>query len=111
MGAQYEICPKCSAHFEGRSALLWGGVAAYSGFTLPAASSKVCCPRCGYVFAGRNVRFFGFLSAPALCLALLVGVMAAVLVIVMASEAPSGVGLQGRTFGEVGMPAFDPART
>lgn len=64
----FEICPRCSAHFEGRRALVFGGVATSHGFTLPAASSKVRCPRCGHVFSGRNIRYFGFLSAGMLTL-------------------------------------------
>lgn len=81
----FEICPKCLAHFEGRSALLWGGVATYKGFTLPAASSKVCCPRCGCIFADKNVRFFGFLSAPVLCLVLLTAGVLGLLIVMLSS--------------------------
>lgn len=81
----FETCPKCSAHFKGRSALLWGGAATYKGFTLPAASSKVCCPGCGYIFAGKNVRFFGFLSAPVLCLVLLTTVVVGLLIVMLSS--------------------------
>jgi uncharacterized C2H2 Zn-finger protein len=81
----FETCPKCSAHFEGRGALVWGGVATSHGFTLPAASSKVCCPRCGYIFPAKNVRFFGFLSAPALCLVLLTAVVVGLLIVMLSS--------------------------
>jgi len=85
MNRQWETCPKCTAHFEGRGALLWGGIATSHGFALPAASSKVRCPSCGCVFAAKNVRFFGFLSAPALCFVLLAGVVLGLLVVMLSS--------------------------
>ena len=85
MSTPFETCPKCSAHFEGKDALLWGGVATYRGVVLPGASSKVRCPGCGFVFEARNVRFFGFLSAPALCLVLLAGALVVSLLMVMIS--------------------------
>ena len=85
MSGEFEVCPKCSAHFEGRSALLWGGVATYRGFTLPGASSKVRCPGCEHVFEAKNVRFFGFLSSPALCLVLLAGAVVLGVFIVLTS--------------------------
>jgi len=81
----FETCPKCSANFESRSALVWGGVATSHGFTLPAASSKVRCSRCGYIFSGNNVRFFGFLSAPALCLVLLTAIVVGLLIVMLSS--------------------------
>lgn len=81
----FETCPKCSAHFEGRSSLLWGGVATSKGFTLPAASSKICCPGCGYIFVGKNVRFFGFLCAPACGLVLLTAVVLGLLIVMLSS--------------------------
>jgi hypothetical protein len=81
----FETCPKCSAHFEGRSALLWGGIATYKGLTLPAASSKICCPGCRYIFASKDVRFFGFLSAPALGLVLLTAVVLGLLIVMLSS--------------------------
>jgi len=81
----FETCPKCSAHFEGRGALVWGGVATSRGFALPAPSSKVRCPRCGCIFAGNNVRFFGFLSAPAVCLVLLTAVVVGLLLVMLST--------------------------
>ena len=85
MNAQLETCPICAAHFEGRDALVWGGVATSHGFTLPAASSRVRCPRCGCIFAAKNIRVFGFLSAPALCLVLLAGVVLGLLIVMLSS--------------------------
>jgi hypothetical protein len=81
----FETCPKCSAKFEGHSALLWGGAATSHGFTLPAASSKVCCPRCGYIFSAKNVRYFGFLSGPTLTLVLLTAVVVGLLIVMLSS--------------------------
>jgi hypothetical protein len=81
-----DTCPKCSAKFDARKELVWGGVPVLFGFiTMPGISTKVRCPRCGCSFSVKKVRFFGFLSGPALCLVLLVAVVAGLLSVMLSS--------------------------
>jgi len=84
--SRLDICPKCSTKFDARKELVWGGVPVFFGFiTAPGVSTKVRCPKCGYSFAAKNVRFFGFLSGPALCLLLLVAIVVGLLSVMLSS--------------------------
>lgn len=57
-----ETCPRCSARFEARKALVSSGVAlGFNVFTLSDVSVPVRCPGCGHVFPTRTLRLFGFL--------------------------------------------------
>ena len=81
-----EICPRCSARFEARDALIWGGVPLLLGIvTTPGVSTKVRCPGCGHSFSATQIRFFGFLSANALRWAMLLAAVGAVLVFALSS--------------------------
>jgi predicted nucleic-acid-binding Zn-ribbon protein len=81
-----DTCPKCSAKFDARKELVWGGVPVLFGvMTAPGVSTKVRCPKCGYSFSAENVRFFGFLSGPALCLLLLVAAVIGLLSVMLSS--------------------------
>ena len=81
-----DTCPKCSAKFDARKELVWGAVPVLFGvITAPGVSTKVCCPKCGYSFSAKNMRFFGFLSGPALCLLLLVAVVVGLLSVMLSS--------------------------
>ena len=56
-------CPRCATQFDGRKALLWGGVAPfYSPFSRRTVALKVRCPYCHHVFATPDIELFGFLS-------------------------------------------------
>ena len=81
-----ESCPKCSARFEARDALVWGGVPLFLGaITAPGVSTKVHCPGCGHSFSAQHMRFFGILSANALRSARVLAIVGAVLVAVLSS--------------------------
>ena len=82
-----EICPKCSARFEARDALVYGGVPLYFGFiTAPGVSTRIRCPNCGYKFSALHLKFFGFMSVNALRWALLVAFAGGVLLVVLSSS-------------------------
>ncbi len=81
---EMETCPKCSAKFAAREALVSSGVPlGFNVFTLSNVSVAVRCPGCRHVFPSRTIRFFGFLSPNglrwvlfcllAICLVLLLG--------------------------------------
>ena len=53
-------CPRCATQFDGRKALLGGGVSAfYSPFTRRNVALRVRCPWCRHEFATTDVRLFG----------------------------------------------------
>ena len=81
-----ETCPKCSARFEAREALDFGGVPLVRGVIFaPGVSTKVRCPGCDHIFSASNIKFFGFLSANALRWGLVLAVIFAVVLMVLSS--------------------------
>lgn len=63
-----EICPKCSAAFDARKALLSGGVqVGASMFSRRGPYAlKVKCPNCWHTYPPQNHRLFGVLPPDAL---------------------------------------------
>lgn len=60
---ELEVCPRCSAGFAARSALVSGGVPlGFNIFTLSDVSVVVRCPGCWHVFSARKLKLFGFVS-------------------------------------------------
>jgi hypothetical protein len=60
---ELETCPKCSAKFAARGALISGGLPfGFYVFKLSDISVVVRCPNCWHRFPSRTIRFFGFLS-------------------------------------------------
>ena len=58
-----EVCPRCSAGFSARSALVSGGVPiGFNVFTFSDVSVKVRCPGCRHVFSACKLKLFGFVS-------------------------------------------------
>ncbi|WP_421568085.1 hypothetical protein [Stenotrophomonas sp. PD6] len=56
-------CPRCATQFDGRKALLNGGVPAfYTPFAKRTVALRVRCPYCRHEFASPDVQLFGFLS-------------------------------------------------
>jgi len=53
-------CPRCSTQFDGRKALLGGGIPAfYSPFARRDVALRVRCPYCHHEFATSDMRLFG----------------------------------------------------
>lgn len=62
--SEAEICPKCSACFSARKALVSSGVGVNQNvFPGKKVKMKVRCPECLHVFPASTLRLFGFLSA------------------------------------------------
>jgi hypothetical protein len=60
---ELEICPRCSAKFASREALVAGGVPfGFNVFTFSDVSVVVRCPDCLHLFPARKLKLFGFLS-------------------------------------------------
>lgn len=75
-----EVCPRCSAEFPARSALVSGGVpVGFNVFTFSDVSVMVRCPDCGHAFSARKLKLFGFVSPNGLR-----GVLLAVILICIA---------------------------
>jgi hypothetical protein len=56
-------CPRCATQFDGRKALVSGGVSPfYSPFSKRTVALRVRCPYCHHVFASPDIQLFGFLS-------------------------------------------------
>lgn len=81
-----EICPKCSARFDARDALVSSGVPYVLGVIYaPGVSAAVRCPGCKHAFSASTLRFFGFLSPNALRWALVAAFVIGVTVVVGSS--------------------------
>jgi|GEM_PF-625825 len=53
-------CPRCTTQFDGRKALLGGGIPAfYSPFAKRDVALRVRCPHCRHEFATPDVRLLG----------------------------------------------------
>ncbi|MET0349320.1 MAG: hypothetical protein ABW067_06005 [Rhizobacter sp.] len=60
-----ETCPKCSARFSARKALVSHGLrVGYNG--LSGKGPEVRCPNCWHVSESHDLRLFGFIPAHAL---------------------------------------------
>ena len=82
-----EVCPKCSARFAARDALVSGGAVVTAGLFIafPGVSAAVRCPGCSHTFESRTIRFFGFLSPNALKWSLVAAVVLGVSFLVASS--------------------------
>ena len=83
---EMETCPKCSAKFAARGAVVsWGRPLGFNVFTFSDISVAVRCPECWHQFPSQTIRFFGFLSPNGLRW-VLVGILAICFVVVLASR-------------------------
>ncbi|MDQ8023122.1 MAG: hypothetical protein REI94_14895 [Moraxellaceae bacterium] len=57
-----EVCPRCSAEFSSRKALLAGGLRSHYNVYSPYGPA-VRCPNCWHIFPAEALRLFGFLPA------------------------------------------------
>lgn len=63
--SELEVCPRCSAEFPARKAIVSGGMRlGYYG--LQDKGPVVRCPTCLHIFKPQTVRLFGFLRPDAM---------------------------------------------
>ena len=81
---ELEVCPKCSAKFSARSALVSGGVPiGFNVFPFSDVSVMVRCPDCMHVFSARKLKLFGFVSPNGIRLVLLAVIVMCIALLVL----------------------------